>query len=305
MPQHHKLLLGAHMSTAGGLEQALLRGASIHCTTIQLFTKSNRQWKARPITHQEAQLFRETAALVNIHSIVAHAAYIINLGTPEHEAGIQSSHAVKIELERCHQLGINYLVLHPGAHLQTPLHDCLERIAQRINTIFDTTESDTILLLENMAGQGSSVCFTFEQIATIISLIHNKKRIGVCFDTCHAFAAGYTFNTPETYQAMWTDFDKTIGFQHLKAIHLNDSKKACGSRVDRHEEIGQGAIGLEGFRLLMNDPRLFAIAKILETPKDDLPHYAQGMRLLTSLLTAKNRDVLGVEGGDYELKVIE
>ncbi|HSW74088.1 MAG TPA: deoxyribonuclease IV [Candidatus Limnocylindria bacterium] len=279
------LLIGGHMSTAGGLEQSLIQGNSIGVRVIQLFTKSNRQWMAKPITTQEADLFKATAAQLNINSIVVHACYLINLGSPDPVTNKKSVAAVIDELERCHQLGINLLVLHPGSHLATNVDSCLQKIAENLNYIFEqTSHISTMILLENMAGQGSTVCSKFEHIATIINAIQQKQRIGVCFDTCHAFAAGYTFNTEQTYYALWQDFDRIIGLSYLKAFHINDSKKECASRVDRHAEIGEGFIGFQAFKFLCKDQRFFAVPKILETPLG-FPEYSHNIAVLKKLIT--------------------
>lgn len=289
-----QLLLGAHMSIAGGFEKAIIRGQSIHCTAIQMFTKSNRQWEAKPITDEQAELFKQQLKDSSIEVIVAHAMYLLNLASPDSKTWHGTIHAVKKELQRCHTLGIPYLVVHPGSRLTSPLDDALDRVAQALNRIFDEEHGGTTLLLENMAGQGSTVARKFEELATILDKVHHKRRIGTCLDTCHAFAAGYDFSTPEAYKKTWKEFDNTIGLQHLKAIHLNDSKQELGSHVDRHEEIGDGKMKIETFSLLMNDPHLFSIPKILETPNDDLSHYARNMKRLKGLISTKNKKLLKV-----------
>jgi deoxyribonuclease-4 len=291
----HTLLLGGHMSIAGGLEKSLLQGSSIGCSAIQLFTKSNRQWAAKKISSSEGELFKQTALDVNIHAIVVHASYLINLGSPHAITAEKSIQAVITELERCHQLGIKYLVVHPGSHTGTTQEAGLENIIIRLNKIFEhTSELSCHLLLENMAGQGSSICSTFEQLATVINAIDHKKRIGVCFDTCHAFAAGYDFQTSSSYSDLWKKFDQTIGLDYLKAFHLNNSKTACGSHVDRHAELDQGHIQQEAFKLLMNDKNFFDIPKILETPLG-FDGYAHNMQLLKKMISANNKKLLGVD----------
>lgn len=289
-----QLLLGAHMSISGGFEKAIEQGISIGCTTIQLFTKSNRQWHAKAITKAEADAFRAAVKESNIDPVIAHATYLINIGSPDSAIEKKSIKAVIDELERCHLLGIPYLVLHPGSHVQTDEELCLERIAKNLDIILEADTGHTKILLEVMAGQGSTVCYAFEQIATVHKLTHHKKRIGVCFDTCHAFAAGYDFSTHAKYEAMWDKFEKVIGLEHLKAIHVNDSKKELGSHVDRHEDIGKGNIGLEAFRLLFNDPRFFDIPKVLETPKEDLADDARNMHTIKKLLSDQTRKKLNV-----------
>ena len=264
----HSLLLGAHMSISGGLEKSIERGESINCTAIQIFTKSNRQWTAKKLTDDSRSLFKERVKDSFIRSIIVHATYLINLGSPDIQTNKKSVTAVCEELKRCEQLDIPYLVLHPGSHLKSGEKTCLEKISDALNTIFEKTPGKTMILLENMAGQGSQVCYSFEQLAYIRSRSAYKKRLGICFDTCHAFAAGYDFRTQGSYTKIWKQFDTIIGLENLKAIHINDSKKELGSKIDRHEEIGKGKIGLEAFRLLFNDKRFFDIPKILETPKD-------------------------------------
>jgi len=294
-----RLLLGAHMSISGGFEKAIEQGTSIGCTTIQIFTKSNRQWLAKPITDEQAALFRAAVKAPDIDPVITHATYLINIGSPDKDLEKKSIKAVIDELERCDRLSIPYLVLHPGSHVGNDEGECLERIAKNLDTIFETATGNTKILLEIMAGQGSTICYSFEHIATIRKLSHYKARIGVCFDTCHAFAAGYDFTTPSSYKAMWDEFDRVIGLNHLYAIHINDSLKDRGSRVDRHTDIGKGKIGLEAFEMLFNDARFFDIPKILETPKqsedkDILEDYARNMRTIKKLLSDKTRKLLDV-----------
>lgn len=290
------LLLGAHMSIAGGIDKALTRGESINCTCIQLFTKSNRQWSARDIPDNEIVSYKNTLKNSSIRAVVAHASYLINIGSPDETLSKKSVIALIQELHRCEILGIPYLVLHPGAHLTSSPEACLDLIAHNINYIFSHNPGKTMLLLENTAGQGSTVAYTFEQLARIYNQINQKKRIGFCFDTCHAFVAGYDFRTPKTYHALWELFDKILGFDHLKAIHINDSKKGLGSHIDRHEHIGKGALGLEAFSLLFNDERLFDIPKILETPKEDeLKEDSMNIETIKSLLTKKTKKMLHLD----------
>lgn len=295
MTREHHLLLGAHISISGGFYASINRGQAIGCTAIQIFTKSNQQWAAKAITREQIDMFLTTWQNSTIRSVIAHASYLINIGSPTPKTLAQSRLSLQDELRRCDLLEISHLVLHPGNHLQTDELSCLQRIATTINTIFDTNDSKAMILLETMAGQGSNVGHTLEQIAAIIDLVENKKRIGVCIDTCHLFAAGYDFRTPENYQLFWHQFDTFIGLNKLKAIHLNDSKKECNSRVDRHEHIGQGKIGMQSFELLMNDPRFFDIPKIIETPKIDFfKEDAMNIATLKSLLLPKTKELLHV-----------
>lgn len=291
----HSLLLGAHMSIAGGFDQAIERGQSIDCAAIQIFTKSNRQWQGKPISTEQADLFKQTLKNSSISFIAAHASYLINLGASNKEMQHKSIQALAIELQRCDQLEIPYLVLHPGSRLENSQDATLKQIAQFIDDIYETTNAHCSILLENMAGQGSASCSTFEQLAELKSLISHKRKIGFCFDTCHAFAAGYDLRNEKEYIAVWEKFDKYLGLEHLKMIHLNDSKKELGSKVDRHEDIGKGKMGIEAFKLFMNDKRLFDVPKILETPRDTLEDYARNMHILKQLLDNKTKKNLGLE----------
>jgi len=293
MHKKHTLLFGAHMSIASELKLAIERGESIGCTAIQIFTKSNRQWNAKTITQKEAAEFRQTWKDSSITSVIAHAAYLINIGSPDKDIEHKSVNALKLEMERCVTLDIPYLVLHPGSHSNTDEQACLERIAYNLDQLLEAVPGCCILL-ETMAGQGSSVGYTFEHLAQIIQYSHHKKRLGICLDTCHVFAAGYDFTTEKSYHSMWEHFDKTIGINKLKMIHVNDSKQVCDSRVDRHTDIGKGKIGLKPFELLFNDPRFFDIPKILETPKDSLADDERNMETLVDLLSKKTRTLLHV-----------
>lgn len=278
-------LLGAHMSIAGGVKNALTAGESIGCTAIQIFTTNNRQWSLKHLPEGDVASYLEYKKQSSIQSVIAHAIYLLNLGSNSPAVAQQSCLALESELVRCDQIKIPYTVLHPGAYLNTNEESCLERIAHNLNKVFDTSSTSCTVLLENMAGQGSYVGYTFEQLAKIIEKVDNKERIGICFDTCHAFAAGYDFSTQSTYNQMWNDFDAIIGLKYLKALHLNDSKKERGSRVDRHDHIGKGLIGLDSFRFIMNDDRFTHIPKILETPKEkDLAEDVLNLKTLRDLI---------------------
>lgn len=267
--KNNSFLLGAHMSIAGGLEKSIIQGASIGCTCIQIFTKSNKQWHARNITSAEAEIFKNTIKdFPDIQQIVVHAGYLINIGAPNNVVHAKSTASLQQELERCALLNIPYLVLHPGAAVTSSVDDCIKRIAETLNVLFENNIPVKILL-ENTAGQGTVIGHTFEQLAQIYNAIEKKAYLGFCFDTCHAFAAGYDFSTPATYAKMWHEFDKHIGLKNLHAIHLNNAKGKLGQRIDRHEHIEDGNIPLTAFTLLVNDPRFATIPKILETPKPD------------------------------------
>ncbi len=286
------LLLGAHISIAGGIHLAFERGESIGCTVMQIFTKNNRQWKSNPLTKEEIELYKKTAKQSSTKSVVAHATYLINIGSPDKVTEKKSVNAVIMELKRCDTLSIPYLVLHPGSHIKTNEESCIQQISNNLNKIFKATPGKTMLLLEVMAGQGSVVCYTFEQIARVIKQSKYKRRLGVCFDTCHAFVAGYDFRTKKTYENMWKEFDRIIGLGKLKIIHINDSKKELGSRVDRHADIGKGKIQLNAFRLLFNDKRFFHIPKILETPQKNLDDHLRNMKKIYTLLSPQTCRIL-------------
>ena len=261
-------LLGAHFSIAKGLHHALYEAETYGCTTLQIFTKNNITWKERILTRDEINRFDQVREQTGITSIASHTSYLINLATPERKKHAMSCNALKQELIRSSMLNIPFVVLHPGAHLGKGKDKGIEKIALSINEIFAQTPDIHIrLLLETTAGQGSGLGHTFEQLASIMGKIENQNRIGICLDTSHVFAAGYDIRTPESYHKATDAFDAIIGFENLYVIHLNDSKKELGSRVDRHEHIGEGYIGIKAFELLMNDMRFWDVPKIIETPK--------------------------------------
>lgn len=282
----HTHLLGAHLSISGGFFHAIQNGSKIGCTAIQIFTKSNRQWASKQINESEAQLFIENKKNSQIKMVIAHASYLINLGSSTEGVQERSYHALVDEINRCHTLDIPYLILHPGTAEKSHEQATLELIGDYINkSLKETSRSSTTVLIETMAGQGRSIGHTFEQLATIISRVEDKERIGVCFDTCHTFAAGYDFTTPENYENTLAHFDTTVGLKFIKAFHINDSKKELNSRVDRHENIGDGLIDIEAFTMIVNDVRFLRIPKILETPhSEDLENDKRNLQKLISLL---------------------
>lgn len=287
MKKNYLPLIGAHVSTSGGLYTAVERATVTGCNVIQIFTKSNRQWAAKPLTQEEIDLFKTTVAQSNIQAVVTHACYLINLAAADELIYQKSIEALTIEVLRCEQLNIPYLVLHPGSSGTTQNGaQAIEKIIKGLQVVLKKTSGKTMILLETMAGQGSSVCATFENMAAILNPSKRSKRIGVCVDTCHIFAAGYDFSTNEAYEKLWNDFDAIIGLEYLKVFHLNDSKKERGSRIDRHEDIGKGFIGSYPFELLLNDVRFITVPKILETPQNERPleDVARNIKVLQSLI---------------------
>jgi len=262
--------LGAHMSVAGGVSKAFERGQSIDCRTMQIFTRNQNQWKCKPLETTEIARYHEWAQRTGITPVVAHASYLINLGSPSAELWDKSVEAYQVELERADQLSILGVVLHPGSSMGAGEEAGKRRIAQGLDRVHAATPAaQTLTLLEITAGQGDHLGFRFEQLADIIAALDAPGRVGICFDTCHALAAGYEFRNADDYQRMWDTFDKALGVERLKVFHLNDSKKDLGSRVDRHTHIGEGFLGLTPFRLLLNDARFQALPMILETPKEE------------------------------------
>ncbi|MDE6488874.1 MAG: deoxyribonuclease IV, partial [Paramuribaculum sp.] len=246
--------IGAHVSTQNGVSSAPLNAHNIGAKAFALFTRNPSRWHSKPIPQKEADSFKERCEKYgyNTNVILPHDSYLINLGSPDPEGLDKSRAAFLDEMQRCEQLGLSLLNFHPGSHLKKiEIDACLDRIAESINLTLDKTKG-VKAVVENTAGQGSNLGFSFEQIARIIDGVHDKARIGVCIDTCHAYAAGYDLATTDGYTAMWKEFDNIIGFSYLSGMHINDSKKGLGSHVDRHESLGSGMIGKEFFKLMMN-----------------------------------------------------
>ena len=265
-PELH--LLGAHFSIAKGFDQAIYEAQRYGCTALQVFTKNASTWKERRLSPGEIDLFKAAKLASGISHIAAHTSYLINIASPENRKYKKSTMALEHEILRASALEIAHVVLHPGAHMNSGRSEGISRIVKAINGLYDQhPEVETRLLLETTAGQGSSLGRTFEQLAEIIEKVQRKERIGVCLDTCHIFAAGYDLRDKRSYRETISEFNQTIGLQWLNLLHLNDSKKELGSRVDRHEHIGRGCIGPDAFRWIMNDERLQHIPKIIETPK--------------------------------------
>lgn len=276
--------MGAHVSVSGGIEQAPLNAAKIGARAFALFTKNQRQWRCMSLTPREIEKFKENCRKEKFTAdhILPHDSYLINLGSPEREGLKKSRQAFLEEMKRCSQLGLKYLNFHPGSHKKRiSEEECLNLILESINLALDKTENVTAVI-ENTAGQGGSVGYRFEHLAFLIDGVVDKSRVGVCLDTCHTFASGYDIRTAEDYENTMKQFGEIVGFKFLKGMHVNDSKALFGSRVDRHHSIGKGEIGLEAFKLIMNDPRLEEIPLILETIDESL--WAEEIKLLYSLI---------------------
>jgi deoxyribonuclease IV len=264
--------VGAHVSAAGGVENAPLNAFKIGAKAFALFTKNQRQWNAKPLTDQSIETFHQNCEMFGFgpEHILPHDSYLINLGHPDEAALAKSRAAFLDEMQRCQQLGLKYLNFHPGSHLRKISEsESLTRVAQSINMALDQTQG-VAAVIENTSGQGSNLGYRFEHLADIIDQVEDKSRVGVCLDTCHSYTAGYDIKTLAAYEETLNAFDRIVGLSHLKAMHLNDCKKLLGSRVDRHESLGQGTLGLGPFQFIMADPRLNHIPLILETPNDAL-----------------------------------
>ncbi len=262
--------LGAHFSIAGGLHKALVRAGDYGCTAVQIFTKNASTWKERILTDQDIEAFGGARRETGIGAIASHTAYLINLASPEKKKFDRACTALTGEMTRSAQLGIPWVVHHPGAHMGTGETAGIQRIAEGINRVLhETQDNGPRLLLETCAGQGTTLGHTFEQLAAIFERVEQRDRLGFCLDTCHIFAAGYDIRTETAYHQTMAAFDRILGLDRLKVIHTNDARRELGSRVDRHHHIGKGEIGSLGFSLIMNDKRLAHIPKILETPKKE------------------------------------
>ncbi len=264
--------LGVHASIAGGIEKAVPRAEQLGCTALQIFTRNASRWQSKPLDPAHIDAFRLARQSSPISQVFVHDSYLINLAAPDEEKWQKSKTAFRDELERCAQLDIRSLVMHPGAHLETGEEIGLQRIATAFKEILAEAPPQVQILLETTAGMGSHLGWRFEQLARIMDLVP-QHDFGICFDTCHVFAAGYDFSSTEGYARVMAEFDRIIGCEKIRLFHINDSKKACGSRVDRHEQIAQGQIGVTGFTCLMRDRRFNQIAKILETPQGDEHEY--------------------------------
>lgn len=277
-------LIGAHVSASNGVSQAPINAQAIGADAFALFTRNPSRWESKPISNKEAEMFKENCEKYGYtpDKILPHDSYLINLGAPEAEKLEKSRVAFLDEIHRCEQLGLTMLNFHPGSHLKMmPVDDCLDLIADSINFSLEKT-SGVKAVIENTAGQGSNLGYSFEQIAHIIDKVEDKSRVGVCIDSCHAFAAGYDLSTIDGYADTWRRFDEIVGFKYLSGMHLNDTKKGLASKVDRHETLGNGVLGADFFSFLMNDPRMDNIPLILETPDESI--WAQEIAWLKSLI---------------------
>lgn len=263
-------ILGAHMSMAGGYSKAVEAAHRAGCDCVQLFTKSNNQWRAKPISDEQVAQFQAALSDLGIKHPISHDSYLINLASPDDALWKKSVDAFVIELQRAEQLGIPYVVAHPGAYTTSSESQGLERIAGALDEVHKQTKGIAAqCLLETTAGQGSNLGWKFEHLATVLDGVRDPDRLGICFDTCHVFAAGYAMDTEEAYRATMCAIDKTVGVEQIHAFHLNDSLKPLGSRVDRHAHIGRGEMGVNPFRFLLGDQRFRKIPMYLETPKGE------------------------------------
>ena len=279
-------LLGAHLSIAGGVGNAFIEGKKVNCDAIQIFTKSSRQWASKPYSKEEIEQFHINRKETGIGAVVAHDSYLLNMGSPDAALRARSVAAFIDELERCEILGVTNLIAHPGAHVGAGELDGIKTIARSLDEVHKACPGYTAkVTLEITAGQGSNLGYRFEQIGNMIDATRESDRLRVCFDTEHAFAAGYDIRTRDGYERTFGEFDEAIGIKFLAAFHLNDSKKEFNSRVDRHEHIGKGFIGIDAFRMLVNDRRFWGLPMCLETPKGpDLKEDRENLELLRSLI---------------------
>ncbi len=278
--------LGSHMSIVGGVDKAVRRGASIGCEAIQIFTKSPNRWAPRKLPPEEIERFRTAQTETGIHPIFAHDSYLVNVASPDADLWEKSLASLQEELDHCEALGLPFLVMHPGSHVDEGVEEGLRRIARALNTLHSRTPGYRVrILLETTAGQGAVLGSRFEELRALIEQVKAPERLGVCFDTCHAFAAGYELRTQEGYEATMQALDDIVGLDRVLAFHLNDSKGDMGSHLDRHEHIGDGHLGLDAFRWLLNDPRWQDRPMVLETEKSkDLHEDVENLRRLRALV---------------------
>ncbi len=286
--EHARPLLGAHMSIAGEVGQALIRGQQVGCDCIQIFTKSSRQWASKPFSEAEIATFKRNLRETGIKMVIAHDSYLVNLGAPDNALRIKSVKGFIDELERCEALGVPFLVAHPGSHVGSGEEQGIKTIAKSIDEAHARCKGfKTKIALEITAGQGSNLGYSFQQMGQIFDAVTENERLRLCFDTEHAFAAGYDLRTEEEYEKTFALLDEHVGLEKIVAFHLNDATKPINSRIDRHQHIGQGFIGLDAFRRLLNDARFFGIPMCLETPKGpDLKEDVENLATLRSLFNS-------------------
>ena len=281
-------LIGAHVSAAGGVENAPARGTAINADAIQIFTANQNQWFPKEPGEENSKEYRKAMKKELPQMTISHASYLLNMGSPEEKKLNMSRRAFLSELDRCDACGVEYVVFHPGSHMKTDEKECLSRISESLNYCLDKRpDGEVTVLIENTAGQGTNVGFRFEHLIGIIEGVKKKDRMGVCFDTQHGFASGYDIRTEKGWKETFDEFDKTVDLKWLKAFHINDSKKEFGSRVDRHESIGKGLLTMETFWCLVNDDRFTELPMLLETPVDDPSEYAVEIELLRGLVGSK------------------
>ena len=281
-------LIGAHVSAAGGVENAPARGTAINADAIQIFTANQNQWFPKEPGEENSKDYRKAMKKELPQVTISHASYLLNMGSPEEKKLNMSRRAFLSELDRCDACGVEYVVFHPGSHMKTDEKECLSRISESLNYCLDKRpDGEVTVLIENTAGQGTNVGFRFEHLIGIIEGVEKKDRMGICFDTQHGFASGYDIRTEKGWKETFDEFDKTVDLKWLKAFHINDSKKEFGSRVDRHESIGKGLLTMETFWCLVNDDRFTELPMLLETPVDDPSEYAVEIELLRGLVGSK------------------
>ena len=281
-------LIGAHVSAAGGVENAPARGTAINADAIQIFTANQNQWFPKEPGKENSKEYRKAMKKELPQMTISHASYLLNMGSPEEKKLNMSRRAFLSELDRCDACGVEYVVFHPGSHMKTDEKECLSRISESLNYCLDKRpDGEVTVLIENTAGQGTNVGFRFEHLIGIIEGVEKKDRMGVCFDTQHGFASGYDIRTEKGWKETFDEFDKTVDLKWLKAFHINDSKKEFGSHVDRHESIGKGLLTMETFWCLVNDDRFTELPMLLETPVDDPSEYAVEIELLRGLVGSK------------------
>ncbi|NIA23555.1 MAG: deoxyribonuclease IV [Proteobacteria bacterium] len=277
-------LLGAHVSTSGGICNAITNGEKLKCDAIQIFTKSQMRWDAKPLKDKDVAKFKEMWAVSRIKKIIVHDSYLINLGSPDQEKHRKSESAFIDEIKRAKEIGANFLVFHPGAHMGEGESKCIKRIGNTLNEILEEIDpGDVTILIETTAGQGTNVGYRFEHLRDILAILKSPGKFGICIDTCHIFASGYDIRTKNAYENVMREFDNSIGTNKIFAFHLNDAKVELGSRVDRHENIGVGKIGKDAFGFIVNDKRFSSVPMVLETPGGD-EFYKKNLEILRGLI---------------------